>query len=216
MASTILSSTLANSCAEVGVPVVQFNRTSSLEGLPRHTVSTVTSDNYRGGELAAALLLERGCRRIAFLAGLEASSTSIAREHGFVEALALHGVTLAVRETGHYDYGYAQAATRRLFANPNPPDALFAANDHMAIAALDVIRGELQLRVPGDVAVIGFDDVPQAAWSAYSLTSVRQNLEAMVRATVSLMCVQMQGTFAPRNIVIPCELIERSTVRPSP
>jgi DNA-binding LacI/PurR family transcriptional regulator len=215
MASTMLSSTLANSCAEVGVPVVQFNRTSSLEGLPRHTVSAVTSDNYRGGELAAALLLERGCRRIAFLAGLEASSTSIAREHGFVEALASNGVTLAARETGHYDYGHAQAATRRLFAKPNPPDALFAANDHMAIAALDVIRDELQLCVPGDVAVIGFDDVPQAAWGAYSLTSVRQNLEAMVRATVSLMCEQMQGTFAPRNIVIPCELIERSTVRPS-
>lgn len=214
MASTMLSATLANSCAEVGVPVVQFNRTSSLEGLPRHTVSAVTSDNYRGGELAATLLIERGYRRIAFLAGLEASSTSIARERGFVETLAAHGLGLAARDTGHYDFGEAQAATRRLFAGPTRPDALFAANDHMAIAALDVIRGELQLRVPADVAVIGFDDVPQAAWGAYHLTSVRQDLEAMVEATVALMCEQMQGIFAPRNIVIPCELIERSTVSP--
>ncbi|MFM0653585.1 LacI family DNA-binding transcriptional regulator [Paraburkholderia sediminicola] len=214
MASTMLSPTLANSCAAVGVPVVQFNRTSSLEGLPRHTVSAVTSDNYRGGELAATLLIERGHRRIAFLAGLEASSTSLARERGFVETLAAHGLKLAGRETGRYDFVEAQAATRRLFAGPQRPDALFAANDHMAIAALDVIRGELQLRVPDDVAVIGFDDVPQAAWGAYHLTSVRQNLEAMVEATVLLMCEQMQGTFAPRNIVIPCELVERSTVRP--
>lgn len=215
MASTMLSPTLANSCAAVGVPVVQFNRTSSLEGLPRHTVSAVTSDNHRGGELAATLLIERGYRRIAFLAGLEASSTSIARERGFVEMLASHGLGLVSRDTGHYDFGEAQAATRRLFAGSQRPDALFAANDHMAIAALDVIRGELQLCVPDDVAVIGFDDVPQAAWGAYHLTSVRQNLEAMVEATVSLMCEQMQGTFAPRNIVIPCELIERSTVHPA-
>ncbi|WP_144141129.1 LacI family DNA-binding transcriptional regulator [Paraburkholderia sp. BCC1884] len=214
MASTMLSPTLASSCAAVGVPVVQFNRISSLEGSPRHTVSAVTSDNHRGGELAAMLLLERGYRHIAFLAGLEASSTSIARERGFAETLAAHGLGLTARETGHYDFAEAQAATRRLFRQPQQPDALFAANDHMAIAALDVIRGELQLRVPGDVAVIGFDDVPQSSWGAYDLTSVRQDLESMVTATVSLMCEQMQGAFAPRNIVIPCELVERSTVRP--
>lgn len=212
MASTMLSPTLASSCAEIGVPVVQFNRTSSLDELPYHTINTVTSDNYRGGALAAGLLVERGYRHIAFLAGLEASSTSIARERGFVDTLDARGRALAARDTGHYNFSEAQAATRRLFGGSARPDALFVANDHMAIAALDVIRGELQLQVP-DIGVVGFDDVPQSAWGAYRLTSVRQNVEAMVAATVSLICEQMQGAFAPRDIVVPVELIERATVR---
>ncbi|MGN6458307.1 MAG: LacI family DNA-binding transcriptional regulator, partial [Achromobacter mucicolens] len=76
MASAMLSPNVARSCAEVGVPVVQFNRVSILGGLARHASSSVTSDNYAGGQLVARLLVERGYRRFGFLAGLEDSSTS--------------------------------------------------------------------------------------------------------------------------------------------
>lgn len=214
MASAMLSSNVARSCAAVGVPVVQFNRVSILGGLARHSSSSVTSDNYAGGQLAARLLVERGYRRFAYLAGLEDSSTSIERERGYRAALREAGHELHRREVGHYDFDQAQAAVRRLFSG-DAPDALFAANDHMAIAALDVLRQELGARVPQDVAVVGFDDVPQAAWGAYRLTTVRQRVEPMVDATVTLLREQMQAELRPRDIIVPCDLVERATVRPA-
>jgi DNA-binding LacI/PurR family transcriptional regulator len=215
MASAMLSPNVARSCAEVGVPVVQFNRVSILGGLARHASSSVTSDNYAGGQLVARLLVERGYRRFGYLAGLEDSSTSIERERGYRDALRALGQDLACREVGHYDFDLAQAAVRQMFA-ADPPDALFAGNDHMAIAALDVLRQELGVRVPQDVAVVGFDDVPQAAWGAYRLTTVRQQVEPMVDATVSLLREQMQAELRPRDIVVPCGLVERATVRAGP
>ena len=213
MASTMLSSDLAKNCADSGVPVVLFNRVADTSALARHTTSSVTSDNYRGGRMVAELLLVRGHRRIAFVAGLENSSTSIERERGFTEALREGDVSVFRRAVGHYSFEGAQQATRALFAGADRPDAVFVANDHMAIAAMDVLRFELGLRVPQDVSVIGFDDVPQAAWGAYQLSTVVQSVEEMVDATVALLHEQMQGEVRPRNVVIPCRVLERQSVR---
>lgn len=213
MASARLSRTLAGSCADLGIPVVQFNRISDIGGLARHATSSVTSDNYAGGRMAAELLVSRGYRRIGFLAGLEDSSTSRERERGFNDALAQAGMHVAQREVGHYNFDLARAATRRLFAAGSDLDALFAANDHMAIAALDVMRHELGLNVPNDVGLIGFDDVPQAAWGGYRLTTVRQEVEPMVDATVALLSEQMHGVLHARDVVVPCLLVERDTIR---
>lgn len=216
MASAMLSPLLARQCADVGVPVVLFNRVPATDAVARHTTCSVTSDNRRGGALVAELLLARGHRRIAFLAGLEKSSTNLDRERGFVDALAQAGMTVWRCAVGHYSFARAQDATRELFAPPGErPDAVFVANDHMAIAAMDVLRGELGLRVPQDVSVVGFDDVPQAAWGAYRLTTVVQSVERMVEATVRLLHEQMEPNAQPRNVVVPCELVERDSVRPA-
>ncbi len=185
--------------------------------LARHTVSSVTSDNYRGGRLVAELLVARGYRRIAFLAGLENSSTSIERERGLNDGLAAAGLAVAARAAGHYNFEQAKAATRELLAGRRRRiDALFAANDHMAIAAMDVARHELGLRIPEDLGVVGFDDVPQAAWSAYDLTTVVQSVEQMVDQTVELLMQQVEGTAQRRHVVIPCTLVERGSLRPAP
>jgi len=214
MASAMLSPALARQCADIGVPVVLFNRVPDLSALARHTTSSVTSDNRRGGEMVAQLLLARGHRRIAFLAGLEKSSTNLERERGFNEVLAQAGVPVYRRAVGHYSFDRAQQAAREIFTAPGkPPDAVFVANDHMAIAAMDVLRQELGLRVPQDVSLVGFDDVPQAAWGAYRLTTVVQSVELMVEATVDLLHEQMREDARPRNVVIPCRLVERDSVR---
>jgi len=213
MASAMLSPTLAKSCSDIGVPVVQFNRISELDGLAQHATSSVTSDNAAGGRLAGELLLARGYRRLAFVAGLEDSSTSLERERGFRQVLTERGVTLAARDVGHYSFEGARQAVRRLFSHDTPPDALFVANDHMAIAAIDVLRQELGRRIPQDVGIVGFDDVPQAAWGAYRLTTIRQNVAPMVQATVELLCEQMSNGVRARDIVVPCDLVERTTVR---
>ena len=215
MASTTLSPNLAKSCAASGVPVVLFNRISELRAPARHAASTVTSDNCSGGRMVAQLLAARGHKRIAFLAGLENSSTSIERERGFNDALAEAGLRVYRRAVGHYRFEGAQQATRELFRGARKPDAVFVANDHMAIAAMDVLRIELKLRVPLDVSVVGFDDVPQAAWGSYSLTTVIQSVQDMVGATVDLLQEQMLEHARPRNVVIPCRLVERQSVRPA-
>ncbi len=216
LASTALSAQMTASCTSAQVPVVQFNRVSDLSALARHTVSSVTSDNYRGGRLVADLLVSRGYRRIGFLAGLENSSTSIERERGLNDGLAAAGLAVAARAVGHYNFEQAKAATRELLAGRRRRiEALFAANDHMAIAAMDVARHELGLRIPQDLGVVGFDDVPQAAWGAYDLTTVVQSVELMVDQTVELLMQQVEGTAQRRHVVIPCTLVERGSLRPA-
>jgi DNA-binding LacI/PurR family transcriptional regulator len=215
IASAMLSEDLARQCSDSGVPVVLFNRLPDVGAAGRQRTISVTSDNYRGGRLVAELLLARGHRRIAYLAGLENSSTNLERERGFVDGLAAAGQTVWTRAVGHYSFERAQEATRSLFSGQERPDALFAANDHMAIAALDVLRHTLGLNVPEDVSVVGFDDVPQAAWAGYGLTTVVQDVPAMVEATVQLLKERMNDSAPARSIVIDCQLVERSSVRPA-
>ncbi|MES2184446.1 MAG: LacI family DNA-binding transcriptional regulator [Pseudomonadota bacterium] len=214
MASTTLSSGLAHDCAEAGIPVVLFNRVAQLGAMGRFSTSSVTSENREGGRLVGELLLRTGHRRIAYLAGLENSSTSLEREAGLCEALAGAGQALFARGVGRYDAAEARRAVLEMFQDGKKrPDALFSANDHMAIAAMETLRAELGLRIPEDVGVVGFDNVPQAAWPSFQLTTVQQDVDRMVAATRTLLFEQMQGAVQPRSVTVPCTLVERATVR---
>jgi DNA-binding LacI/PurR family transcriptional regulator len=107
----------------------------------------------------------------------------------------------------------AADATRRMFAN-DPPDAVFVANDHMAFAVMDVLRFELGLSLPADVSVVGYDDVPTAAWPAYNLTTVRQPVNRMVSATVEMLLNEIERSGdGPRKIAIDGPLIIRGSAR---
>ena len=96
-----------------------------------------------------------------------------------------------------YDRDRRSQATRDLMARPDRPDAIFVGNDHMAFAVMDTLRFELGLSVPGDVSVVGYDDVPLAAWGAYDLTTVRQPLNRMVDATVDTLLAQIDDATRP-------------------
>jgi DNA-binding LacI/PurR family transcriptional regulator len=212
LASTSVSSVLAKNCADAGIPVVLFNRNAQHTG----NASAVVSDNAAGGLLIAQHLIAQGCQRIAFIAGTLDSSTNIEREAGFMQGLAQSGQRCFARAVGHYNFAQAQAAARTLFEVPDTknnqrPDAVFVANDHMAIAVMDVLRQELGLRIPHDVCVAGFDDVPQAAWGAYQLSSVSQPIEPMVDATVNLLIEQIKGQVEQRTVVVPCTLVARAS-----
>jgi DNA-binding LacI/PurR family transcriptional regulator len=214
MASTTLSSGLAHDCAEAGIPVVLFNRVAQLGAMGRFSTSSVTSKNREGGRMVGELLVRSGHRRIAWLAGQENASTSLDREAGLFEALDQAGLPLHARAVGRYDFAEARRAVLELFRDPaDRPDALFAANDHMAIAALEALRSELGLRVPEDVSVVGFDNVPQAAWPSFDLTTVQQDVDNMVEATRGLLFDQINGEVMARSVTVPCVLVERGTVQ---
>lgn len=217
MASTVLSSALARDCARAGSPVVLFNRMTKRLANEDHPASAVTSDNEAGGRMAARHLHAGGHQRIAYIAGLEESSTNLDRERGFRDELALLGTRLHSRAVGHYTFEGAQLAARQLFdIDADRPDAVFVGSDQMAMAVMDVLRTELGLRIPDDVSVVGFDNVPQAAWGAYQLTSVEQPIEQMIEVAATLLFEQLNESahkVLPHTVVVPCRLVVRATSR---
>lgn len=209
MASATLSSTLARECAQTGIPVVLVNRY-----VPSSPASSVTSDNVEGGRLVAKLLTGNGHQRIAFIAGHEDSSTNNDREAGFLSGLQQSGHRLFARAVGNYTFDGAANAARQLFASVEKPDAIFVANDHMAFAVMDVIRNECGLRIPEDVSIVGFDNVPESGWGAYQLTTVEQPSGPMIEATAAILMDQIERkTVISRSIVLPAKLIVRRSVR---
>lgn len=208
-ASVALSSDFAARCTQEGVPVVLFNRTQDDDRL-----SAVTSDNFAGGVKAAEFLMAGGHARIAHIAGWDGASTQRDRESGFMHALQQGGHSLFARVDGRFDEETTRKAARALFDRPDYPDAVFVANDHMAFLAMDVIRHELGLRVPDDVSVVGFDDVPLAAWASYDLTTVRQPANAMVAHTVTTLLDQIEDNeAAPKRVSIDGPLVIRGSAR---
>ena len=216
LGATTLSSALAQRCADASIPVVLFNRIMASGSAG--AVSSVRSDNVGGGRDIARFLVAGGHQRIAYIAGREDSSTNLEREQGFREGLAELGQRIYARAIGNYDVEQARQAARDLFAaTADRPDAVFVAGDLMAIVVLDTLRHELGLAVPQDVSVVGFDNVPQAGWASYELTTFEQPVEPMVEATVALLQGYLREAQTPpsRNLVVPGQLIIRQSARVS-
>jgi len=181
LTATTASLELALQCQKAGVPIVQINRESNLPG-----ISTVRGENQRAGERIAAFLLAGGHRRYAFVGGSPASTTGRARGEAFAQTLAAHGAGPVAMVHGHYAFDGAAQATRDLLARPERPDAIFCASDYMAFAAIGVARREFGLRIPEDLSVVGFDDVPEAGKTAYDLTTYSQPASALVEKAIGI------------------------------
>ncbi len=209
VASVGLSNDLTRRCDAAGIPVVLLNRYQDDARL-----SAVTSDNAMGGRKVAELLLAGGHERIGYIAGWEDASTQRDREAGFIQALEHAGQRLAARVVGEFNYERARDATIEMFSGADRPDAVFVANDHMAFAVMDTLRFELGLRVPQDVSVVGYDDVPLAAWPAYDLTTVRQASGRMAEATAQTVLRRIANPEdPPERVVLPSDLILRGSAR---
>ena len=206
--SATLSSEMADECVRLGTPVILFNRY-----VPGANASAVSCDNVAGGRLAADLLVSAGYRKLAYIAGKEFTSTNVDREQGFSDRMREQGLSDWLREPGDYTYESGYQAASRLLELDNPPEAVFVANDIMALGVLDRAR-ELGITVPQELAVIGFDDIPAASWPAYSLTTIRQPVNRMIEATLELL-VERIGESQPEPVLqfMPGVLIERNSVR---
>ena len=208
-ASVAMSSDLTDRCQAAGVPIVLLNRSQDLPGL-----AAVTSDNHAGGRAVARFLCAGGHGRPAYIAGWEGASTQRDREAGFRAGIAEAGVPLAARAVGNFRADEAAAAAHSLFDRKDAPDCVFVANDHMAFAVMDVLRFDLGLAIPGDVSVVGFDDVPPAAWRAYDLTTVRQKADRMVVETVRMILTLIEDPATPpAPVVVDAPLVVRGSAR---
>jgi len=206
-ASVSVENALTAQCAAAGIPIVMFNR-----GQEGQDISTVTSANEAGGRKATEFLIAQGYKRIAHISGWEGSSTGRERQRGYQAALRSAGLAPVDIIDGRYSRACAAKAARDLMERSMPPDAIFVGNDHMAFAVMDALRHELGLRVPEDVAIVGYDDVPLASWASYDLTTVRQPINQMVDATLDLLLRQIKfAEIAPDHIEIDGPLVIRSS-----
>lgn len=206
--SATLSSAMADECTRLGTPVILFNRY-----IPNSKASAVCCDNVAGGRMVADLFVRGGHKRMAYITGRVNTSTNVDREKGFGTRLHECGVTSWLHEQGEYTHESGYAAAKRLLLRADPPDAIFAANDIMAMGVLDAAR-ELGVRVPDQLSVIGFDGIPAGEWQAYSLTTIRQPVEDMIDATLELVEMLINQPSAKSTIkMIPGTLVKRSSAK---
>ena len=207
-ASVSLSHGLAKRCRNQNIPIMLFNRRQVNRSL-----SYVTSDNFAGARQATEYLLATGHRKLAHISGWSETSTGQERESGFKYALQKFGLKPVGIIDGKYNQKDAVAATKKLFSKISTiPDAIFVGNDHMAFAVMDAIRFKLAKKIPEEISIVGYDDVPLSAWPAYNLTTVRQPINQMIQSTIKgLMDLIQQDLTVPTQIQLAGKLIVRGS-----
>jgi DNA-binding LacI/PurR family transcriptional regulator len=179
---------------------------------PTAGVRSVGTTNWQGGLTATRHLIELGHRRIAVIGGWESLWSSQARLEGYRAALAEAGLTADERLVcrGKLSPDGARDTTARLLAMPDPPTAVVAGNDGQAFGVLQAL-GDRGLSAPRDLSVIGFDDVPIAAWASPPLTTIRQPLAAMAGTALRML---LSGDREPHHIELATTLVVRQTTGP--
>ena len=189
------------------IPFVQIGRPLSEAAA---CISYVDVDNEAGAYLAASHLIQRGYRRIGQLATLH-NTAGHDRDAGFRRALSDRGLPVdeSLIEVSRFNEASGYRAMRRLL--DKQPDAVFAQSDSIALGAIRAIR-DRDLRVPDDVAVVGFDDMPLASSASPPLTSVRQPIARTGALAVETLLDIMQTAPMPaRHLVLPVELVIRAS-----
>lgn len=192
------------------VPVVAIDPHAGPSGLP-----TIDSDNLAGALLATEHLIRLGHRRIGFLGGRPDLESARLREEGYRAALAAAGIPVdpELIRVGGYKRETAAEPAAELLRLADRPTAVFAANDLSAIVTMET-AAHLGLRVPDDLSVIGFDNVPESALTTPPLTTIRQPMQQMGVEAIQLLIRLMDGTADPSTHVrLATELVERGSCR---
>ena len=214
-----MGGTLIDGAVVVTPTVIEASNVIPIVAVDPHwgptLVPTVDSDGYGGAMAATEHLLSLGHTRIALMGGREDLDSAREREKGFRAAMSAAAVVIdedLVRDS-RYDPDIATEVARELLSLANPPTAIFAANDITALSAMTV-AASMGLTIPGDLSIVGFDDIPEASLSNPRLTTVRQPLQAMGAAAMAMLLDIIAGVEREPHIRMDTELIVRETTCP--
>jgi DNA-binding LacI/PurR family transcriptional regulator len=210
-ATVVLSGTpaasLVETCVASGQRVVLINRDDHLEGTENLAV-----DNESAANEALFLLRRAGCQRLAVVSSEADTPSLVARHTAFTAAARAAGASASLVRVGPTNYSSGVEAARRLFSRSNGPDGVFCVTDLLALGFMDAARHEFGLDIPRDLCVVGFDDIEQANWESYRLTTFRQPAAEMVDHIAFLL--GSNSTLAERR-VFAASPVWRRTVRPN-
>ncbi|NJS39549.1 MAG: substrate-binding domain-containing protein [Rhodobacteraceae bacterium] len=211
VASSTLPASFAGSFRSAGLPVVHaFGRQSSAP-----SVHVVGIDNIACGRMAAEALIARGYSRVGFLGGPESATSTQDRAAGFLGRLqAEPGITVSASYASAYTYDAGRDAMERLLTAPLE-EAYFCGDDLLAVGALSAIQAA-GLSVPGDIGLIGLNDMEMSRWQNIGLTTIRQPVAEIISAAIDLVVETIEAPDrAPEVRLFPCRVIDRMTLRPA-
>jgi DNA-binding LacI/PurR family transcriptional regulator len=209
VASSTLPSSFAESFQNAGLPVVHaFGRYAIAPD-----VHVVSIDNVACGRMAAEALVQRGYRRLAFLGGPRTATSTQDRVAGFLGALAPYPeIKVTTSYATDYSFDAGRAEMQRLLAE-TPAEAYFCGDDLLAVGALSAIE-EAGLSVPGDIGLIGLNDMEMARWQLIGLTTIHQPVAQIIEAAIDLVVSIIETPDRPPEVrLFPCRVIERRTLR---
>jgi LacI family xylobiose transport system transcriptional regulator len=196
-----------------GIPFVVVDPVAEPAQVP-----SVGATNWTGGVEATRHLLELGHRRIGIIGGPPQALHSRARLDGFRAALDAAGVAAdpELIRFGEFRIDDGVVHTRAMLALPDPPTAVFACSDAYAVGAYQAAH-ELGIRIPDQLSVVGFDDIPPVTWLTPPLTTVRQPLTGMAEEAAAMVISLARGEPLPRTrVVLATDLLVRGSTGPPP
>ncbi|MEY1554310.1 LacI family DNA-binding transcriptional regulator [Yoonia sp. R2331] len=209
VASSTLSPDFSKAFRDAGLPVVHtFGRHAT-----NPHVHVVGVDNVECGRMAARALLARGHKRVAFLGGPEAATSTQDRYQGFMTEIANHhDVTVSHSFAAQYSFDAGRAEMQRLLQG-EMAEAYFCGDDVLSIGALSAVR-DAGLRVPDDIGIIGLNDMEMAGWANIDLTTIRQPIGQIISSSVELITAMLDDPERyPEARLFPCDVVERGTLR---
>ncbi len=209
VASSTLLPGFSKAFRNAGVPVVHsFGRYSSAP-----QVHVVGIDNVECGRMAARTLIARGYQRVAFLGGPENASSTQDRYFGFISEMSEHPrITTTYSYADAYSFDAGRAEMARLLQD-TPAQAYFCGDDVLSIGALSAIEDD-GLSVPGDIGLIGLNDMEMAGWQNINLTTIHQPIRQIVTSSIELMVAMLdEPDRYPEARIFPCSVVERGTLK---
>jgi len=209
VASSTLPSSFAEAFRNAGLPVVHaFGRYSNAPD-----VHVVGIDNVACGRMAAEALIARAYVRVGFLGGPETATSTQDRAAGFLRAFdSNRGIAVTMSCAGDYTFDAGRVEMQRLLAS-TPAEAYFCGDDLLAVGALSAIE-DAGLSVPGDIGLIGLNDMEMARWQNIGLTTIRQPVAQIIDAAIELVVATIETPDRPpEGRLFPCRVIDRRTLR---
>lgn len=204
------SQSVREACQRTGTPIMLLNRY-----IADISIDSVCCDNFGAGMMVAEYLYRKGHRRIACLMGDSEASTTRERLSGLRSFTQEHGMEMVSIQYGRYTYKSGCDMCKAMLSSCQvPPTAVFCSGDIVAFGAIDTLRYQLGMKIPEDISVIGFDDIPEAAWQAYNLTTVRQPYKELIDSTCQLLIRRMNSDDMEgvMRMLHSCRIVERDSV----
>jgi DNA-binding LacI/PurR family transcriptional regulator len=199
---------IAQLCLRSGQRLVLINRDDDQPGPLR-----INLDDTEAAKRVLTAFLRAGCKRLAFANSDAGTPSLMARESGFVAAAKAQGLDVMVERYGFTGYESGKVLAQRMLTRSERPDAVFCATDLLACGFMDAARHQFSMSIPDQLCIVGFDDIEQASWSSYGLTTFAQPVTAIAAEAVRWLSAEPPTESGQTSKRLHAELVWRGSVR---